>query len=300
MAAICRYGSVRPAWSSQARIILELLLRRHVLLHGGDLHEVQHVVPLGAAAGRFAPPPASDRGQALGCALYGWHQLTGELPRRPLTIDSFGRTYTDTQITQALRRDPRSGLVERRRSPFRWRRENDIAATAAQLIADGRLIGWFQGGSELGPRALGQRSILADPRTRTGADALNTRIKHREPFRPFAPAVLADHAARWFDLPVPSPFMLLAPPVRADKTNRITGVVHIDGTARVQTVDPAHSPHFAALINHFRRLTGVPVVLNTSFNDREPIVETPAHALATFQATDLDALCIGDYLVERT
>ncbi len=254
---------------------------------------------LDTVTGYFAPPAASDRGQALGCALHAWHQLTGNIPRRPLTNDYFGRIYTDTEIKQALTRDPRSGLVERRRTPYRWRPESDIAATAAQMIAAGKIIGWFQGGSELGPRALGARSILADPRTTTSSDTLNSRIKHREPFRPFAPAVLASHAHDWFDLDVPSPYMLLAPPVRPDRADKIAGVVHVDRTARVQTVDPGTAPTFAALIEHVYQITGTPLVLNTSLNDREPIVETPAHALATFQACDLDALCIGSYLVER-
>ncbi|MGW9026819.1 carbamoyltransferase family protein [Streptomyces sp. NPDC055722] len=255
---------------------------------------------LDPVTGYFAPPAASDRGQALGCALYAWHRLTGTLPGRPLTSDYFGREYTDQEIEQALRRDPRSGLVERRRTPFTWRRESDIARTAAQMIADGKIIGWFQGGSELGPRALGARSILADPRTTASSQALNERIKHRESFRPFAPSILADHAAAWFDLDVPSPFMLLAPPVRPDHADKIAGVVHVDGTARVQTVDPAVAPAYGALIEHFHQLTGVPVVLNTSFNDREPIVESPAHALATFQACALDAACVGPYLVQRS
>ncbi|MFJ2007916.1 carbamoyltransferase family protein [Streptomyces chartreusis] len=254
---------------------------------------------LDSVAGYFAPPASSDRGQALGCALYAWHRLTGDLPKRPLVSDYFGRDYTDAEIQQALHRDPRSGLVERRRAPFKWRRESDIARTAAEMIADGKIIGWFQGGSELGPRALGARSILADPRSTASSDALNQRIKHREPFRPFAPAVLADHARAWFDLDVPSPFMLLAPPVRPGLADKIAGVVHVDGTARVQTVDPDVAPAYGSLIVNFHQITGVPVVLNTSFNDREPIVETPAHALATLQACDLDAACIGDYLVER-
>lgn len=254
---------------------------------------------LPAITGYFAPPASSDRGQALGCALIAWHRLTGELPRRPISSDSFGRVYTDTEIEQALTRDPRSGLTERRRTPYRWRLETNITAVAAQMITAGKIIGWFHGGSELGPRALGARSILADPRTTASSDALNSRIKHREPFRPFAPAILADHANDWFDLNVPSPFMLLAPPVRPGRAEQIAGVVHVDQTARVQTVTPHTAPAFAALIEHIAQLTGIPVVLNTSFNDREPIVETPAHALATFQACDLDALCIGNYLVER-
>ncbi|MEU8268276.1 carbamoyltransferase C-terminal domain-containing protein [Sphaerisporangium sp. NPDC049002] len=248
----------------------------------------------------FVPPPASDRGQALGCALYGFHRLTGELPRRPLADDSFGRAYSDEEIELALNRDPRSGLVERAFVPFTWRRESDITTTAAQLLADGKLIGWFDGGSELGPRALGHRSILADPRTIASRDALNDRIKHREPFRPFAPAVLQADASHWFDLdPDGSPFMLLAPTVHPGQAHLIPGVVHVDGTARAQTVDPNINARFAAVIEHFGKITGVPVVLNTSFNDREPIVESPADALATFQATDLDALCLGDYVVEK-
>ncbi|WP_214109560.1 carbamoyltransferase family protein [Acrocarpospora catenulata] len=255
---------------------------------------------LPSVGGLFVPPPASDRGQALGCALYGLHRLTGELPRRPLADDCFGRPYTDDEIELALTRDPRSGLVERAFVPFTWSCESDIAATAAQLLADGKLIGWFQGGSELGPRALGHRSILADPRTIASREALNHRIKHREPFRPFAPAVAAADGSRWFDLDADgSPFMLLAPAVRPERVAQIPGVVHVDGTARAQTVDPAVNPRFAALIGHFGKITGVPVVLNTSFNDQEPIVETPADALATFQATDLDALCLGDYLVQK-
>ena len=259
----------------------------------------QEIRSRGSCTDLFVPPPASDRGQALGAAFYGAHRLTGELPRRPLADDGFGRTYDEREIARALRRDPRSGLVERRRAPFKWRHEPDIAVTAAQMIADGRIIGWFDGRSELGPRSLGHRSILADPRTTASMKALNGKVKHRESFRPFAPAVLLQHAAEWFDHSGPSPFMLLAPAVRAIYQDRIPSVVHIDGTSRIQTVSTRENFRFASMIGEFHRITGVPMVLNTSFNDQEPIVETPAHALATFQATDLDALCIGDYLVER-
>lgn len=254
---------------------------------------------LDCVTGFFVPPPASDRGQALGCALYGLHHLTGEVPRRPIASDSLGRVYSSHEIELALRRDPRSGLAERRVVPFAWRQESDIAECAAQLLAAGKLIGWFTGGSELGPRALGYRSILADPRSEASRDALNSQIKHREHFRPFAPAVPVSQASRWFELDTPSPYMLLAPRVRADRIADIPGVVHVDGTARVQTVDESIAPRFASLLEHFGRLTGAPVVLNTSFNDRKPIVESPAHALTTFQDTDLDALCLGNYLVEK-
>ncbi|WP_443048890.1 carbamoyltransferase C-terminal domain-containing protein [Streptomyces sp. NBC_00328] len=170
--------------------------------------------------GCFAPPAAGDRGQVLGCALYAWHGPTGDLPGRALSSDCFGRDRTDEEIRQALNRDPRSGLAERRRTPYTWRRESDIARTAAQIIADGKIIGWFQGGSELGPRALGARSVLAGLRTPVGADALKHGIKHREPFRPFAPAAFSDHAATWFDLDAPSPFSLPASPVRSGHAHR--------------------------------------------------------------------------------
>jgi carbamoyltransferase len=244
----------------------------------------------------FVPPPASDRGQALGNALHGIHLLTGAVPGMPLTgRDAFGRTYTPEEIRLALRRHPRSGLAERHpHRRFGWRSESDPAATAAQLLADGRLVGWFDGGSELGARALGSRSILADPRHPATRDVLNTRIKHREFFRPFAPAVQAEHADRWFNLDQDSPYMLFAPQVRPERQDQLGAVTHVDGTARVQTVDAGVHPNFHRLIRRFGELTGVPAVLNTSFNDREPIVESPAHAVATFCNTDLDALLFSD------
>ncbi|MFC1418752.1 carbamoyltransferase family protein [Streptacidiphilus cavernicola] len=244
----------------------------------------------------FVPPPASDRGQALGNALHGIHRLTGRVPSLPLADrDSFGRSYSDEEIHLALRRHPMSGLAERHpHRPFTFHRESDAPAVAAELLADGKLIAWFDGGSELGARALGSRSILADPRHEATRDVLNTRVKHREYFRPFAPAVLTERATGWFDLAGPSPYMLFAPRVRADRRDQLGAVTHVDGTARVQTVDRAAHPAFHRLISGFEARTGVPVVLNTSFNDTEPIVESPADAVATFCRTDLDALVFGN------
>lgn len=290
-----------------ARLLAELMAehdQQRVCLAGGVAMNVvaNSVARCRTGADLFVPPPASDRGQALGNALHGVHRLTGTVPRMPLTgRDEFGRRYRDADIVAALRRHPRSGLVERHpHRPFGYSRESDPAAAAAQLLADGRLVAWFDGGSELGARALGSRSILADPRSPTTRDRLNDRVKHREPFRPFAPAVLAEAAPDWFDLDGPSPYMLFAAPVRAAGRDRLGAVTHVDGTARVQTVDPGTHPAFHRLIAAFAARTGVPAVLNTSFNDREPIVETPADALATFLRTDLDALVIGDYLVVKT
>jgi carbamoyltransferase len=254
---------------------------------------------LPAVRGYFAPPAASDRGHGPrlrplrlapahrrdsppapgsrqpGPPLHRYGDRAGTAPRPQ--VRPRGTTASPLHVAAGIRHR-------------RHRRPDDRRRKADRLVP---------GGSELGPRALGQRSILADPRTTESASTLNARIKHREPFRPFAPAILASHASQWFDLDVPSPFMLLAPPALPGKASEIAAVVHVDGTARVQTVRSSATPRLAALLEEFLRITGVPAVLNTSFNDREPIVETPAHALATFQDCDLDALCIGDYLAEK-
>jgi carbamoyltransferase len=287
-----------------AEVVTRLMAehRRHTVCFAGGVAMncvANEVIRRRTGARMFVPPPASDRGQALGNALYGIHLLTGTVPRMPLAgRDAFGRTYTPEEIQLALRRHPRSGLAERHPHPrFGWRRESDPAATAAELLADGRLVGWFDGGSELGARALGSRSILADPRRPATRDVLNTRIKHREFFRPFAPAVPAEHASGWFDLDQDSPYMLFAPQVRPGRRDQLGAVTHVDGTARVQTVDAGVHPNFHRLISRFGELTGVPVVLNTSFNDSEPIVESPANAVATFCHTDLDALVFSDGFV---
>lgn len=248
----------------------------------------------------FVPPASSDRGQALGNALYGIHRLTGAVPRLRLGRDAFGREYRDEEIRLALRRHPYSGLTERHpRSAYSWRQESNPALVAAQMIADGLCIGWFDGPSELGARALGQRSILADPRNARTKDTLNRQIKHREWFRPFAPAVLAENQDKWFETAEPSHYMLYAVQTRPDRRDRLAAVTHVDGTARLQTVDPRLQPTFHKLISDFYAITGVPAVLNTSFNDREPIVETPAHAVSTFSGTDLDALVIGNYVAVK-
>jgi carbamoyltransferase len=172
------------------------------------------------------------------------------------------------------------------------------------MIAEGRIVGWFQGRMEFGPRALGNRSLLADPRRRDMRDILNRKIKHREAFRPFGPSVLAEHADGWFDVGSHSQsdeFMLFACPVKIDRRELIPAVVHRDGTARVQLVRREANPRFHALISRFFSRTGVPLVLNTSFNDDEPIVCTPADAIATFRNTGLDALFMGNvYLTAKT
>jgi hypothetical protein len=170
---------------------------------------------------------------------------------------------------------------------------------AGQLLAEGQIIGWFQGGAEFGPRSLGHRSILADPRGDTIKDTVNRRVKFREPFRPFAPAVLKEAAEKYFRLPCPeSPFMLLVTDVREEYQAALGGITHVDGTARHQTVDREVEPAFASVIESFGKITGLPMVLNTSFNLKgEPIVETPEDALRCFNSTEMDSLVLGRYVV---
>jgi carbamoyltransferase len=177
--------------------------------------------------------------------------------------------------------------------------EDALVQRAAELVADGNVLGWFQGRLEWGPRALGNRSIIADPRRDDMKDILNARIKHREKFRPFAPSVLQEHVGEYFDQTYPDPFMIKVYNVLPEKRSVIPAVTHVDGTGRLQTVDREHAPLYWKLINAFYERTGVPVVLNTSFNENEPIVCTPDEAIAVLQRTKMDALIIANYVVEK-
>jgi len=178
-----------------------------------------------------------------------------------------------------------------------YRRLDDasVISTAAQDLAAGKVVGWYQGRYEIGPRALGNRSILASPILPGIRDTINQRVKFREPFRPFAPSVLAGRAAEFFEIDQPDPFMTLAPRVRPEMVGRIPAAVHVDGTARIQTVEKAANPRYHALIEAFGRITGVPIVLNTSFNKQEPIVCRPSEAISCFLRTQMDVLVMGNF-----
>jgi carbamoyltransferase len=231
----------------------------------------------------FIFPAAGDAGAAAGAAAW-----VAGMERRPLTHAFLGDPCDEAAVDAALSDRPH------RVAP-------DPAATAAEALAAGRIVGWFDGRMEFGPRALGARSILADPREKSIKDRLNAEVKFREAFRPFAPAVLEEAAGEWFDDARPSPFMLLAFAARDRAREKIPGVVHVDGSARVQTVGKTDGPpRFRRLLEAFGERTGVPVVLNTSFNVRgEPIVRTPDEALACFDRTGMDLLVLGDRVVEK-
>jgi carbamoyltransferase len=234
----------------------------------------------------WVPPCASDTGGPLGSALWLHHQTLGRPRRFEMTHPFFGREFSGDEIKSAL---DRAGIA------FETMGENELARRAARDLADGKIVGWFQGREEIGPRALGGRSILASPLKAEIRDIINRRIKQREPFRPFAPAVLAEYASEYFEISQADPFMTTAPRVRPEKAGRIPAAVHVDGTARIQTVDRRSNPRFYDVIEEFRKLTGVPVLLNTSFNKQEPIVSSPEDAISCFQRTGMDALAIGPF-----
>jgi carbamoyltransferase len=177
--------------------------------------------------------------------------------------------------------------------------ETDLVESTARHIADGKIVGWFQGAAEWGPRALGNRSILADPRRPEMKDTLNRRIKHREAFRPFAPSIIEESVGDFFDKTHPSPFMTFAYSVRPEKRSAIPAPTHVDGTARLQTVSRSANPLYWKLLRAVGDLTGVPAVLNTSFNDNEPIVCRPEEALDCFHRTRMDVLVMGNFVLER-
>ncbi len=239
----------------------------------------------------FILPAPGDAGAAAGAALWVHHEMgTGERAR-PLQHAYLGPAYDERQLRRAL---DIAGLEHQELE------EAELCEAVAARIADGRIVAWFQGGMEFGPRALGARSILADPRRAEMKDDINNRIKHREPFRPYGISVLEEAASSWFELDHPSPYMLLIGRARDEQAEKIPSAIHVDGTCRIQTVDRSGQPPFyRGVIEAFERLTEVPMVINTSFNVQEPIVCTPGDALSTFQSSDMDCLVMGRFLVDK-
>jgi carbamoyltransferase len=242
----------------------------------------------------WVQPAAGDAGGCLGAATYLYHTILRHPRAYQMHTAYLGPSYSNAEIHAFLSRE---GV------PFTRLEERAIAPTVARLLADSDVVGWFQGRMEFGPRALGARSILANPTDPTTKDTLNAKIKHREAFRPFAPSTLVEAAPTYFEFGSPagdveSPFMLLTARVREDKQRLLPAITHVDGTARVQTVSRAQNPLYYALIEEFGKLTGVPVLVNTSFNVQgEPIVCTPEEAFNSFAHTDMDYLVMGDALI---
>ena len=239
----------------------------------------------------YIMPAAEDSGTSIGAAYYGLWQLTQHNSQRPILHDAPGRSYSAADVSAAL--DAREAV--------RVAYSKDVLADAVELLCDGKIIGWFDGGSELGPRALGQRSILCDPRQPDAKETLNRRVKMRESFRPFAPAVLLEETAKWFKFSgtsPESPFMLRVVEVNCERKDEVPAIVHIDGTGRVQTLTRANNDRFYELVKQFHEKTGVPILLNTSFNRMgQPIIETPADAIECLLNTGLDCCVFEDRIV---
>jgi carbamoyltransferase len=269
----------------------------------------------GAFENFWIQPAAGDAGGALGTALALWHQELGHertvQPGDSMRGAYLGPQYSNESIESEL---TNAGAVFTRLSP------NEIISKSAQALAENKALGWFQGRMEFGPRALGGRSILGDPRSETTQRTLNLKVKYRESFRPFAPSVLREEVSRWFEHDCDSPYMLLVADVHKSiqkqmtveeqqlfgierlnvKRSEIPAVTHVDYSARIQTVHAETNPRYHALISEFGKLTGCPVVVNTSFNVRgEPIVCSPTDAFKCFMGTELDVLVVGDYLLEK-
>jgi carbamoyltransferase len=240
--------------------------------------------------GVYVQPAAGDSGIAVGAAYHVWHQLLGRERGYVMDHAYTGPEYSDARCGEAVRA---AGLTSELLA------DDMLFTTVAKRIAAGDVVGWFQGRMEFGPRALGNRSIVTDPRRHDMKDILNARIKHREPFRPFAPSILAERTGEWYDQEYTSPFMTLVYKTKPDKRDKIPAVNHVDDTGRLQTVERHVNPRYYRLIEEFERHTGVPVLLNTSFNENEPIVMTPEHAVDTFQKTHMDVLVLGNHLVRR-
>jgi len=265
---------------------------RNVCLAGGVALNSKangKIVASGLVEKFFVQPAAADDGVALGAALAPCLDDNGKLPHQPMRHGYWGPSFEDEAILSALRT-----------YKLRHTRLPDPASTAAEMLSQGKILGWFQGRMEFGPRALGSRSILADPRDPEMNTKVNNAVKFREWWRPFAPSLKKEAAGDYLESATDSPFMILTAQVRPEKRSVIPSVTHVDGSARPQTVEKEINPLYWRLLDEFEKRTGVPVIMNTSFNLRgEAIVHTPTDTIRTFFSSGMDALVIGSFLVEK-
>jgi carbamoyltransferase len=243
----------------------------------------------------YIQPAASDNGTALGAAYYAWHQTLGHPRSFVMQHGYWGTSYERPDVDGLIASYENGNGLERRTIDD----EGELCRTVAQLIADGNVVGWYQGRMEWGARALGNRSILADPRRADMRELINARIKFREKFRPFAPSIAEEALDEYFTGAAADPFMQQVYPVREGKRGVLPAITHVDGSGRLQTVSQSSNPRYYRLIREFAAITDVPVLLNTSFNENEPIVDTPAQAFDCFMRTRMDAIVIGNTIVHR-
>ena len=239
----------------------------------------------------FLQPAASDDGTCVGAAYHVWHDVLNRPERFEMKHAFWGPEYPAERLRK---------VAEGSGFPLARYEGDELSRVIAGHIASGKVVGWFQGRSEWGPRALGNRCILADPARPDIKDLINQKIKRRESFRPFAPSVLKERVPDYFEQSLESPFMMHVVKLRPEWRNRLPGITHVDGTGRLQSVSREFNARYYDLIREFERQTGVGAVLNTSFNENEPIVDTPEQALDCFQRTDVDILCLGDYVLSKT
>lgn len=237
----------------------------------------------------FIPPPTGDDGLSIGAPLYYNYCVLENIQRYPFVSPFLGPEYSDDEILKTIKR-----------FNLKYYKSSNIFKETAELLSGNKIIGWFQGRMEIGPRALGNRSILANPGFHNVKELLNSRVKFREPFRPFAPSILAEDVKDWFEYDHPAPFMLFVFKIKAEKRKLLPGVTHFDGTGRLQTVDKQFNERYYNLINEFKKITGIPMILNTSFNIMgNPIIESPNDAIKCFLGNGIDYLVLGDFIIKK-
>jgi carbamoyltransferase len=280
------------AMMSVVQLAMQKTKSRNVCLAGGVALNSKangKILASGMADGFFVQPAASDDGVALGAALAPYMDKDGRLPNKAMRHGYWGPEFGEEEIEKALRT-----------YKLKYSRANDVATAAAEMLAKGKILGWFQGRMEFGPRALGSRSILADPRDPEMNAKVNNAVKFREWWRPFAPSMKKEAAGEYLESATDSPFMIVTAQVKREKRTVIPSVTHVDGSARPQTVEKQINPLYWRLIDEFERRTGVGVIMNTSFNLRgEAIVHTPTDAIRTFFSSGMDAMVMGSFVMEK-
>jgi carbamoyltransferase len=238
----------------------------------------------------YIPPAAHDAGTAIGSALWLYNQLQGNERIEPMWHSYFGAKFSDEEVEEYL---------NSQNIKYEKYTDEELNEKVTDCLINAGVIGWFQGRAEFGPRALGHRSIICDPTRDDAKELINAKIKRREPFRPFAPSILKEYVPEYFEKTDNVPFMEKVFQFKEAKKDKLKAVVHVDGSGRLQSVDKNISPKYYSLIHKFYEKTGTPILLNTSFNENEPIVNTPAEAYACFTRTSMDMLVIGNIVIEK-